>query len=80
MSNAGRIGVGAGDPTAILTVAFERASKSLTIPIVNDQEVIKRIELVARASRNRACIRFLLACTLAKALILPLTFVSPIQK
>ena len=67
MSTTGRAGSGTGDPTTILTVTFERAGKSLAMPIVSDQEMIGRIELVARSSRNRACIRFLLACTLAKS-------------
>ncbi len=66
MPTTGRAETGAGDPTTILTVTFERAGKSLVTPIVSDQEVIRRIELVARSSRNRASVRFLLACTLAK--------------
>src|SRR5579884_4353426 len=60
-------GTGSGDPTDVLTLAFQRAEASLTTPIISDQAVIQRIELVARSSRNRACIRFLLACTLAKS-------------
>jgi hypothetical protein len=67
MPATGGIGTGTGNPTDVLTLAFERAEASLTIPIISDQEVIQRIELVARSSRNRACIRFLLACTLAKS-------------
>ncbi len=58
---------GTGDPTTILDVAFQRAEASLATPILNDQEIIQRIRLVAQSPQNRACIRFLLACTLAKS-------------
>src|SRR5579875_2869396 len=67
MPNAGRAGTGNGDPTTVLAVAFQRASENLTIPIVSDAQVVQRIGLVARSSHNRACIRFLLACALAKS-------------
>ncbi|HLI08590.1 MAG TPA: hypothetical protein VKV40_18655 [Ktedonobacteraceae bacterium] len=67
MPATGGSGTGAGNPTDVLTLALERAEASLTTPIISDQEVIQRIELVARSSRNRACIRFLLACMLAKS-------------
>ncbi len=59
----------ADDFAKILHIAFERAKTSITTPIVNNQEIIQRIELVTRSDRNRACIRFLLACTLAKSVI-----------
>src|SRR5436305_170839 len=62
-------GTRANTPTSILHVAFERAKTNITMPIVNNQEIIRRIELVTRSDRNRACIRFLLACTLAKSVI-----------
>lgn len=67
MPTMGGAGNGTGDPTDVLTLAFQRAEANLTTPLVSNQEVIQRIELVARSSRNRACIRFLLACTLAKS-------------
>ena len=59
----------ADDSARILHVAFERARTSLTTPVINNQEIIQKIELVTRSDRNRACIRFLLACTLAKSVI-----------
>jgi hypothetical protein len=57
----------ADDSARILHVAFERARASLTTSIVQNQDIVQRIELVTRSERNRACIRFLLACTLAKS-------------
>lgn len=59
---------GTGDPANCLALALERARASLTVSVVINQEVIQRIELVARSPRNRACIRFLLACALAKTI------------
>lgn len=67
MPIAGAAGTGTGDPTDVLTLAFQRAEANLTTPIISDQEVSRRTEVVARSARNRACIRFLLACTLAKS-------------
>lgn len=67
MPTAGGARTGAGDTTDVLTLAIERAEANLTKPIISDQEVSQRIEVVARSARNRACIRFLLACTLAKS-------------
>ncbi|NPV87076.1 MAG: restriction endonuclease, SacI family [Anaerolineae bacterium] len=52
--------------TAILDLALQKASKSLKKPIINDSAIEKRIELIARNTQNRACARFILACSLAK--------------
>lgn len=67
MPNTARTGSNRGDPTAILALAFEQASANLESPIIQKPDIVKRIELVARSPRNRACVRFLLACALAKS-------------
>lgn len=51
---------------AILDLAFERASKDINKSFVKDVEVANRIELVSRNAQNRACVRFIMACALAK--------------
>jgi len=50
-----------------LALAYARASESLSKPIVQDVSIRQRIELIARYHQNRACVRFILACGLAKA-------------
>lgn len=52
--------------TAILDVALRKASKGIKKPIVNQAEIVQRIELIARNPQNRACVRFIMACSLAK--------------
>jgi hypothetical protein len=56
----------ANDPAKILAIAFQRAITSNTTPLIQDTEIGSKIELVARNTQNRACARFILACTLAK--------------
>lgn len=51
--------------TAILDLALQKASKSKK-PVVGNAEIISRIELIARNTQNRACVRFIMACSLAK--------------
>lgn len=51
---------------AILDLALQKASNSNKTPIINDAEIVKRIELVATNAQNRACVRFIMACSLAK--------------
>lgn len=51
--------------TAILDLALQKASKSRE-PVIGNAEIISRIELVARNTQNRACVRFIMACSLAK--------------
>lgn len=80
MPIAGAAGTGTGDPTDVLTLAFQRAEANLTTPIISDQEVSRRTEVVARSARNRACIRFLLACTLAKSVNPTVDIRKPIPK
>src|SRR5262249_22636083 len=53
-------------PTEILDLAKQRAAQ-LEHPLVLNTEVAKRIETVCRYLGNRACVRFILACSLAKA-------------
>lgn len=54
-------------PTELLNVAFERAYGHLSAPLIANAEIVTRIEMVCRDIRNRACVRFVLACCLAKA-------------
>jgi len=53
-------------PAEILALAFQRASTQLEHPVVVDPEVVGRVELVCRNIQNRAGVRLLLACLLAK--------------
>ena len=52
--------------TAILDLALQKASESIHKPVINDSEIIRRIELIARNAQNRACVRFIMACSLAR--------------
>ncbi len=52
--------------TAILDLALQKASKSIKKPVIGNAEIISRIELIARNAQNRACVRFIMACSLAK--------------
>ncbi|MGQ9628438.1 MAG: restriction endonuclease, SacI family [Anaerolineae bacterium] len=54
------------EPSEILDLAFKRASAHIAEPIINDPEIVSRVESVCRNIQNRACSRFLLACLLAK--------------
>ena len=53
-------------PPEILDIAFKRAIAHITEPIVKNPEIVDRVERVCRNIRNRACVRLLLACLLAK--------------
>lgn len=54
-------------PSDVLAIAFETASTQLAAPIVNEPEIIIiRLEYVCRNIQNRAAVRLLLACLLAK--------------
>jgi DNA adenine methylase len=53
--------------SAILDIAYQRAAASLGQPLIDDLEILGRIEFVARNPENRAGARFILACALAKA-------------
>ncbi|MBN1875453.1 MAG: restriction endonuclease, SacI family [Anaerolineae bacterium] len=51
---------------AILNVALQKASENTKKPAIHDTEIVERIELLARNAQNRACVRFIMACSLAK--------------
>ncbi len=53
-------------PSEILHVAFQRATQDQNHSLVEDTELRVRIEYVARNPQNRACVRFVMACSLAK--------------
>lgn len=53
-------------PADILRSAFERASSNVNEPIIMNADVATRIEAVCRSVGNGACVRVLLACSLAK--------------
>lgn len=54
-------------PTEILDLTYQRALEHPAEPIVNDPDILERVNLVARNLQNRACVQVLLACLLAKA-------------
>ncbi|OUL25997.1 restriction endonuclease, SacI family [Nostoc sp. 106C] len=54
-------------PAAILDLAFEKVVGDLTQPVINDAVISKHVEFVCRNPQNRAGIRLLLACCLAKS-------------
>jgi DNA adenine methylase len=51
---------------AVLTDALRRAERSLSAPVVANPTVQARIEYIARLNSNRAGIRVVMACSLAK--------------
>ncbi|MFE1745962.1 restriction endonuclease, SacI family [Coleofasciculus sp. H7-2] len=53
-------------PSDILALAFQRASHHIAGSILNDPDIIHRLEFVCRNIQNRAGARLLLACLLAK--------------
>lgn len=53
-------------PADILESAFRRVSNDINQSIIVDLDVVTRIEAICRSISNRACIRVLLACSLAK--------------
>lgn len=57
----------ASSPADILRSTYERVASDLNNPIVTIPEISQRIELVSRSLSNRACVRLLLACSLAKS-------------
>jgi SacI restriction endonuclease len=54
------------DPIEILNQAFQRASTNLEQPLVSDLQIRDRATYVARNLKNRAGVRLLMACLLAK--------------
>ena len=53
-------------PAGILDLAFRRASAHTATPLVNDAETVAGVEYVCRNIQNRAGMRLLMACLLAK--------------
>jgi len=53
-------------PADILESAFGRVSSDVTQPVIADFDIVTRIEAICRSISNRACVRVLLACSLAK--------------
>jgi hypothetical protein len=53
-------------PAELLSLALQRASAHGAEPLVADPETVSRIEGICRDIRNRACVRFVLACSLVK--------------
>jgi hypothetical protein len=54
------------NPSEILAQLLRRASADLLNPAVKEKVILERIDYVCRQLRNRACVRLLMACTLAK--------------
>lgn len=54
------------EPAEILNLAAAQASTHLTEPLVDDPEIVSRVEYVCRNLQNRAGVRLLMACLLAK--------------
>ena len=53
-------------PKEILDIAYKKASDNVNSPIVSDADIVGRVDFVCRNIQNRAGIRLLLACLLAK--------------
>ena len=54
-------------PADILRSTYERVSSDINRSIVTISDIAERIEAVSRSTSNRACVRVLLACSLAKS-------------
>ena len=50
----------------ILASVFSRAADRLTVPLLADAEAQQRVEYVSRNLQNRAGVRLLMSCLLAK--------------
>ncbi|MCP2731092.1 restriction endonuclease, SacI family [Limnofasciculus baicalensis] len=55
-----------GEPREILNAAFRRALSNLGQSLVADEEMRNRVDYVARNLKNRAGVRLLMACLVAK--------------
>lgn len=53
-------------PDIILENAFQRARKSINQPTISDSEIVERIAYITRCLNNRAGVRMLMTCALAK--------------
>lgn len=53
-------------PSEILDIAFETAMAHISESLVDVMDIAERVEFVCRNTQNRACVRLLMACLLAK--------------
>jgi DNA adenine methylase len=53
-------------PSEILHLAFQRATQNQHQSLVDKDDLREQIEFIARNPQNRACVRFIMACALAK--------------
>jgi len=53
-------------PRKLLDIALKRAPANISHPIVDNPEILNRVNSVCRNKTNRACVRLLLAALLAK--------------
>jgi hypothetical protein len=53
-------------PASILDLAYQRASSDTATPIIDDMEIVASVEYICRNIQNRAGVRLLMACLLAK--------------
>ncbi|HEX8456204.1 MAG TPA: hypothetical protein VF656_02690 [Pyrinomonadaceae bacterium] len=53
-------------PASILDLAYQRASNHTTTPLLNEAEIVDNVEYICRNIQNRAGVRLLMACLLAK--------------
>ena len=53
-------------PRKLLDIALKRALANISHPIIDDPEILNRVNSVCRNKINRACVRLLLAALLAK--------------
>jgi len=67
-------------PADILRSTFERVSSSLDTPIVTTPDIADHIEEVCRSVSNGACVRLLLACSLAKVYVPTIDIRKPYTK
>ncbi|RLC90459.1 MAG: DNA methyltransferase [Chloroflexi bacterium] len=55
-----------GTPNQILGNALQRARESINNPIISDAEILDKVVYIARCLSNRAGVRMLMTCALAK--------------
>ena len=53
-------------PSEILYLAFQRAAQEQNLSLVHHPDLRQQIEFITRNPQNRACVRFIMACSLAK--------------
>jgi hypothetical protein len=53
-------------PKEIIDIAYKKAADNINSPIVSDADILGKVDFVCRNIQNRAGVRLLLACLLAK--------------